>query len=456
MDLEWPDLWTELCESDDDEPTEKSDSNRVACIFTLPYDIICEIFLALLDGEAPWRLRSHRAPLLLTRICTNWRRTVLATPALWARLEIRLHPPTKHRLLPDDFSQWITCVCPSPREIRFIGWATGREGEHMLAILRAHASSLKSFSLRVGTLDPRFLKDEVDLPVLEYLDLGRIRSVRSQPAGTGPHRLSAFQRLPALREASICSGPYALAMPYGQLEAITCEGLGLFPCLAVISHAPNLRQLDLLAIDSAGDPPTLPSNFPSTHENITHLTLSSSPSELLTLIPNLRFPALFSLSITAIDGYTPSISTFVTNSAASLHELEFRTRLGSIPSLTPESLRPLTHLTSLSLHGLTAPTTLALLHHFDLRLHPGPSFLPALYELCIKQPTMVLDDAVVLALRSRYEATPDMSLVFVWQHAPRPAPRYREEKIDWVGLKELFLDGMDLELIDAVFEPVVA
>ncbi|KAJ7646486.1 hypothetical protein FB45DRAFT_820959, partial [Roridomyces roridus] len=55
----------------------------------LPEDIIREIFVACLPGAAP-QMSPREAPLLLCRICSGWRKIALATPALWASLEVSL------------------------------------------------------------------------------------------------------------------------------------------------------------------------------------------------------------------------------------------------------------------------------------------------------------------------------------------------------------------------------
>ncbi|KAJ7772375.1 hypothetical protein B0H16DRAFT_1267312, partial [Mycena metata] len=50
-------------------------------VLTLPPEVTAEIFKWCLDTDL--RLFSGAAPLLLTRICRQWRALALSTPALW-------------------------------------------------------------------------------------------------------------------------------------------------------------------------------------------------------------------------------------------------------------------------------------------------------------------------------------------------------------------------------------
>ncbi|KAJ6522274.1 hypothetical protein B0H19DRAFT_1043555 [Mycena capillaripes] len=54
----------------------------------LPHDILGEIFIACLPQASYSSMRSTEAPLLLSHICSEWRRSAISMPRLWASLGI--------------------------------------------------------------------------------------------------------------------------------------------------------------------------------------------------------------------------------------------------------------------------------------------------------------------------------------------------------------------------------
>ncbi|KAJ7058935.1 hypothetical protein C8F01DRAFT_284449 [Mycena amicta] len=418
-------------------------------ILSLPYDVVCELFLAMLHARNPARLRSTSAPLLLMHVCKQWRTLVLSMPALWANLEIVLRPVAQQGSLPGDFSRWITCICPSPRNLRLTGWATGREAQHMLAILHHHRERLQTLSLHVGTVDPRVMISPLALPALTTVDIGRFRTIKFQGQSTKKLCFAAFRDLPALREVTLkclASGTsWGLQLPHSQLTVFTAEGLTLVDCLRVLSHAVNLNKCTFLSINNTA---SMSLRAPLIHNSLKELVLSSSPSTLLSF--DLRFPALSSLSLTSDHGFTSHISNFISKCATSLLHLEFSVQSAGarhlISPITPTALRNLENLTVLTLRGLTATVALPILYALDV--HTSARFLPLLRQLHMKQSSLILDDAVVLALRSRFECAVNLSVTLIWTHVPK----YGEDRshVDWQGLKKLVRDGMNLHLIDSV------
>ncbi|KAJ7235695.1 hypothetical protein C8J57DRAFT_960662, partial [Mycena rebaudengoi] len=69
-------------------------------VLTLPFEITSAIFLDCLprssysgaDSDNPMRLypSQDEAPVLLTRICRDWRTIAISTPNLWTHLQIEL------------------------------------------------------------------------------------------------------------------------------------------------------------------------------------------------------------------------------------------------------------------------------------------------------------------------------------------------------------------------------
>ncbi|KAF8990523.1 hypothetical protein BDQ17DRAFT_367462 [Cyathus striatus] len=56
----------------------------------LTQDIVEEIFLACLPEDRNPYVNATEAPMLLTRICSSWRRIALSTPRIWSAIHIVL------------------------------------------------------------------------------------------------------------------------------------------------------------------------------------------------------------------------------------------------------------------------------------------------------------------------------------------------------------------------------
>ncbi|KAF9002459.1 hypothetical protein BDQ17DRAFT_1356893, partial [Cyathus striatus] len=58
----------------------------------LPIDVLQEIFVACLPTDRNPCMAAFEAPMLLTRICSSWRRLVHSIPFLWSAIHIVLPP----------------------------------------------------------------------------------------------------------------------------------------------------------------------------------------------------------------------------------------------------------------------------------------------------------------------------------------------------------------------------
>ncbi|KAF5390643.1 hypothetical protein D9757_002676 [Collybiopsis confluens] len=72
-------------------------TSSIPQISRLPVEILTEVFLLCLPSlcEDPSTTASHRAPLVLTSICREWRAVAMRTPRLWKSLHIRLPPSAR-------------------------------------------------------------------------------------------------------------------------------------------------------------------------------------------------------------------------------------------------------------------------------------------------------------------------------------------------------------------------
>ncbi|TFK42140.1 hypothetical protein BDQ12DRAFT_645626 [Crucibulum laeve] len=77
----------------------------------LPRDILQEIFLHCLPTDRNAVMSCKEAPLLLGRICSNWRTIVYATPQLWSSVHICVFECESFGFLPDlgiDYETYLT------------------------------------------------------------------------------------------------------------------------------------------------------------------------------------------------------------------------------------------------------------------------------------------------------------------------------------------------------------
>ncbi|KAG2090575.1 hypothetical protein BD769DRAFT_413506 [Suillus cothurnatus] len=59
-------------------------------ICRLPSEILSEIFLYCLPKDKHLTYTSRQAPMLLTRICRQWREVAVGLPMLWCRLRLQM------------------------------------------------------------------------------------------------------------------------------------------------------------------------------------------------------------------------------------------------------------------------------------------------------------------------------------------------------------------------------
>ena len=92
----------------------------ISPIRKLPIDILRKIFFACLPTNHNNLIRRREAPILLTQICSFWRKLGLATPQLWDSIHIVHSSSTKV----DNVVEWLTrsAACPLDISLECIGF----------------------------------------------------------------------------------------------------------------------------------------------------------------------------------------------------------------------------------------------------------------------------------------------------------------------------------------------
>lgn len=244
------------------------------CLFnTLPIELMCEIFscVTLLDGLSlstyPFHVpASHRAPLLLTKVCSQWRNVVLNTPTLWSSLAIDMERILDSEHKRSFYRFWLDRAWGAPISL------------YIFDVRRSDAPLLKNHNDWVD-----FLLDNV--PNLKYLL-------------TGPHVFNALLQALTFKP----NHRNSRALIGGRLEGFSC----VFNPIDKLHEPfhdktsaifPNLRQVDIASSTYAGFADL------QTH-NLTHLSANFGLLEFLQSTAPTRtvvaFPKLVELYLSPV------------------------------------------------------------------------------------------------------------------------------------------------------------
>ncbi|KAJ2933748.1 hypothetical protein H1R20_g3391, partial [Candolleomyces eurysporus] len=232
---------------------------------SIPIELMCEIFssVTFLDSLSlstyPFHIpASHRAPLLLTKVCSQWRNIVLKTPTLWSSLAIDME-----RILGSE-----------PKRTFYRFWLD-----------RAWGTPISLYIIDVRRSDAALLKNHND-----WIDFLLDNAPHIKHLLTGPHvfnaLLHALSFKPDHRNSRTMIG--------GRLEGISCvfnatDSLH-YPFYDQTSIIfPNLRQVDIASTSYKG--------FADLQiHKLTHLSANFSLLEFLQSNPHtLTFPKLIEL-----------------------------------------------------------------------------------------------------------------------------------------------------------------
>ncbi|KAJ6463973.1 hypothetical protein C8R45DRAFT_505362 [Mycena sanguinolenta] len=361
-------------------------------IATLPLELSSEIFLQCLP-PFPSPSEPSEAPMLLMNVCRAWTEVALATPALWAAIDLR-HSRA------DVLQRWLQRAQQCPLSIT------------LHKRLNADASTI------FGQYAPQ----------LQHLTLCE--------AGSYVHMSPSFPRLETLTFGSIKTWLAAS-------QTNNLNGWKLDDVARLLSLAPNLVQCTLRNAhlgswdsDSDGDLPTL--RLPSLR------SLEFGPHGRRVgskLIKRLTSPALETLRMPLEQGSFTDLSSFVQRSAPPLRRLVL---FGGESAELNESLRLLPSLTHLE--WLEASP--GFLDVFTLLADSEP-LLPNLRSLKVKvrpwdRISPALHPAVLRMLSARHPQLVRFHLF--GEHHPKPDA----ETLD--GFRRIVAEGMEIAIGEQKFD----
>ncbi|KAJ7457067.1 hypothetical protein FB451DRAFT_1564453 [Mycena latifolia] len=378
-------------------------------ILTIPTEITAQIFAHCLPSS-PSRPKIDRAPLILGRICRNWRNFALDSPELWASLQI------DRAGIPVDLVEiWLSRArnFPLTLVLRVSVSHNNWDPEPYINILQRHAQTWRDVTLEVAFEKLFLLSADLHLPMLERL---AIVSYGTNEEGLP---VNAFRTAPALRHLQLDAGihPASIPLPWVQLTSFESRAGVLRPeaLLTIMQHTPNIVHCKV-AIDDDTEVDRFPDVPPLMF--LTTLTLGTFIPEVMSVLEHLSLPALRVLDVWGLfsgSELLPPLHRFLSKSRCQLRALAIRISRNA-PPREEDLIQLLETQPALEKFNLREGS-LDLLIAICRRLSDGSSFLPRLgnltasthnysvNELTATFPAML--DAIVDALSTRWVAPPE-------------------------------------------------
>ncbi|KAG2044650.1 hypothetical protein BDR03DRAFT_249980 [Suillus americanus] len=148
-------------------------------IWRLPTEILSEIFLYCLPEEEHVACVSRQAPLLLTRICRQWREVALGLPSLWCRLQLDFwYEDWQERAFHHDdwqmrafgYDSWLKRSAGCPLSLRL---ECGTDWTELQSLLQPYVQQISSLSLVFLSCDSPFMLEDFhalkELTIIKYM-----------------------------------------------------------------------------------------------------------------------------------------------------------------------------------------------------------------------------------------------------------------------------------------------
>lgn len=312
-------------------------SKPLGPISLLPTEVIANVFLCCVADNCDVSARS--APLVLTQVCSSWRKIALRIPQLWASFNLNLNLTVKPTLPPTSpFARHPTttssCSKPPQALANLVSLWFERAKNQLLSVsikltasnttavhdvsssfigpILSNARAIRHLSLHVTSniqLQKFFASSGASFINLESLSL----SIQHFDGNSSP-LITAFNNSPRLKRVSfdlngLPPSASLIHLPWTQLEQLDMTGASILPADAfqsLLSACKNLQKASLWVEDALDESYLASDVSTTTLANFTHLSISfygrrkKTASSLLTAFdfPNLRHFHFFSGLIT--------------------------------------------------------------------------------------------------------------------------------------------------------------
>ncbi|KAJ6470704.1 hypothetical protein DFH09DRAFT_1008199 [Mycena vulgaris] len=374
-----------------------SELNLVAYpVLTLPPEITAEIFKWCIDTGM--RLLPSVAPLLLTRICRDWRALAFSTPALWdtiSEIEFDVHPGAEAVV-----ETWFSRAGTRPLSLGIM-FPQSLDSTCLQSVILQHASQLQSLDVMTNSEVLCNFTAVQSFPILSNLILSCLDDYDDED-----HiQLFGIHGAPALRHLSLEGVlPSTVIMPWAQLTKITLSLLPLWECLNALHWATSLHEFRRQGPPEEGEQSTSEESSVH-HSSLISLAISTSDEDE-DILPLLTLPRLQRLELGGRFGVYQTyldidIVPFLSRVSGTLRTFN----VGMSPTVPVQWFYPLTQLTTLELvRSMGLPFTTDLIRALDRRT--SPDFLPRLQSFVFSDcGSDQVDDELLDALGSRCDAT---------------------------------------------------
>nr|GAT51238.1 predicted protein [Mycena chlorophos] len=314
----------------------------------LPLELVVEIFrLCLPEGHHSIDSRSfHReAPVLLTQICSSWRKVAISTPSLWSNFHVffGFHPQRTEHLarlfLPRSRSYPLNLgihLCLSHAGGHVSQFALQGALDSFLQTIKEHAHHARNFELSAESLRQlvRFEKEGMSFPMVESLKVAFDDwDIRDDEWPM----MASFASARNLRKLYLESLPLSrLGAPLENITDVIALSHNLQQTIYMLAHLPALEHMYLQAKDGA-ETHLLPINAPIVLPCLSNFEMSCDFAQHL--LPLLTLPALKELVISSLsnsDGLSSStLESLLDRSLCSLKRLQLWTgEVQELPSVS--------------------------------------------------------------------------------------------------------------------------
>ncbi|KAJ7639313.1 hypothetical protein FB45DRAFT_424637 [Roridomyces roridus] len=303
-------------------------------VLSLPPEITSEIFIHCLpslqlrpDGVDPMQV-----PLLVSHVCSQWRRIAISTPLLWRELNIDLG--IRRRQGSDIVDTWLARAQHCPLSVRIRGLVLDLvDSARFFEAFRRHAWKMQSLELEIHMED----FEEMEKPMPEF-PLLRELSLSSADGWTLLNESldKMFADVPQISQVRLCYFPAKVdmvALPWDQLQKFTGEFYELSECLEALRLMPNIVECTFSVHETVVEDD---SHQMVSHSQLRTFTLFQSKpldedeavprsAQLLALI---TFPNLETLQLLDIEDYdAQALASFLGRGSPPLKRLVIRPHL---------------------------------------------------------------------------------------------------------------------------------
>ncbi|KAJ7617451.1 hypothetical protein DFH06DRAFT_1237705 [Mycena polygramma] len=242
----------------------------------LPSDVIREIFMACIPSEENPVLSIQTAPLLLGRICSQWRAIALSTPRLWSSIHIAEPHDTLPPRVRDGCLQlvkvWLARSGGLPLSISFHRMPSDSPASPLFDTVLSFSPRWKHISLTGPVGEIGINLSRTDVPLLQTIAISPY-AAGNEPTGPETHD---FLRGVSVRNVSLGTNknPIQFPLPWSQLTTLKLDHYydtrGIFPAqahglssstaLRILAECHNLRECALCLSSGVAETVDTPSS----------------------------------------------------------------------------------------------------------------------------------------------------------------------------------------------------